>query len=106
MSDLAALALLKRDLTNEERIQFDVQMSSREKNPTTALLLSLFLGGVGVDRFYVGDTGLGVLKLFTLGGFLFWWLIDLFLISGVARRKNLRTAEEIRGAIGLMRRSG
>lgn len=51
------------------------------KNKTTALLLSIFLGGLGVDRFYLGYTGLGILKLVTAGGFGLWWLIDIILIA-------------------------
>ncbi|GHV85742.1 hypothetical protein AGMMS50230_13500 [Spirochaetia bacterium] len=44
------------------------------------LLLSAFLGGIGVDRFYVGKIGTGILKLITFGGLGVWWLIDLIMI--------------------------
>ena len=47
----------------------------------TALLLSIFLGHLGVDRFYLGLTGLGVLKLVTCGGAGVWMLIDIILIA-------------------------
>jgi TM2 domain-containing membrane protein YozV len=45
-----------------------------------ALLLSIGLGVLGVDRFYLGYHGLGLLKLITAGGCFFWWLIDMILI--------------------------
>ena len=51
------------------------------KNKTTALILSILLGELGIDRFYLGYTGLGILKLITGGGFFIWWLVDVILIA-------------------------
>jgi ribosomal protein L40E len=51
------------------------------KDWLVALLLSIFVGELGVDRFYLGYIGLGILKLVTAGGCGIWWLIDLILIA-------------------------
>lgn len=51
-----------------------------QKSYAVAILLSFFLGGLGVDRFYLGYTKLGIFKLITCGGLGIWALIDFVLI--------------------------
>ncbi|MCI6671558.1 MAG: TM2 domain-containing protein [Prevotella sp.] len=63
---------------------------SQLKDPTIALLLSIFLGYLGIDRFYLGHTGLGVAKLLTCGGFYIWHLIDIFLIMDATKERNFQ----------------
>lgn len=59
------------------------------KDPTTVLIVSIFAGSLGIDRFMIGDTGLGVGKLLTAGGCGIWWLVDLFLIQDATRQRNM-----------------
>lgn len=54
---------------------------SEKKSFTVAILLSLFAGFFGVDRFYLGCTWTGILKLITLGGLGVWALIDLIRLA-------------------------
>lgn len=51
------------------------------KDWLVSLLLSIFLGYLGIDRFYMGYVGLGIAKLLTFGGCGIWWLIDVILIA-------------------------
>ena len=62
---------------------------AQAKDPTISIILSIIVGSWGIDRIYIGDVGLGIIKLLTCGGCGIWWLIDLFLIMDATKRKNL-----------------
>ncbi len=77
--------LIRSVMTYDQLMVVYAQM----KDPTIALILSILCGYLGVDRFYIGDTGMGIGKLLTCGGAYIWWLIDIFLVMGATRDKNL-----------------
>jgi hypothetical protein len=54
--------------------------STKKVNWTVCMLVSLFLGVLGIDRFLMGHIGKGFLKMFTAGGFLVWAVIDFIRI--------------------------
>lgn len=68
--------------------QFNAIQGIQLKDPMIMLLLSLFLGGWGVDRFLLKETGLGVVKLLTCGGCGIWTIIDWFLVMNKTREFN------------------
>lgn len=65
------------------------------KDPTMVLIISIIAGGLGIDRFIIGDTGLGVGKLLTCGGLGIWHIVDLFLIMDATRQKNMEKLQQM-----------
>ena len=59
------------------------------KDPTTILIVSIVGGGLAIDRFLIGDVGLGVAKLITCSGFGIWAIVDWFIIMDITRDKNM-----------------
>lgn len=59
------------------------------KSKLTTILLGVFIGGFGADRFYLGHIWIGILKLLTLGGLGIWSIVDIVLAAtGRLRDKN------------------
>lgn len=90
-----ALMLVQEKLqTLPESQQASVQAISF-KNPIVVLILSIFFGAFGVDRFYLGDVLLGVLKLITLGGFGVWALVDIYFCFVKSKQINLDKLQSV-----------
>ena len=71
-----------------------VLSTAQFKDPTTTLIVSILAGSLGIDRFRIGDTGLGVGKLLTCGGFGIWAIIDWFMIQKATREKNMQKIQQ------------
>ncbi len=84
------LPLMRDQLESLTESQWLAVQSTSYNDPTILLIVSIFLGGLGIDRFMIGDTGLGIGKLLTCGGMGVWSIIDLFLIMGATRESNFK----------------
>ena len=82
------ILMLKEKFETIDESKMSLMYSLQFKDPITALILSLVVGGLGMDRFYIGDTGLGIAKLLTCGGCGIWTIIDYFLIMKRTKEKN------------------
>ncbi len=99
MAELGAaeLALMTKDLDDSKKMIFQSQYSSEKKDRGTATILALF----NYDRIWLGEIGIGILKLITLGLCGIWWLIDLFTAGSRSDDYNRRKAEEIVASLKL-----
>ena len=79
---------LKDKLKNIDEDKFSLISTVEFKDPTTILLVSIFLGTLGIDRFMIGDTGMGILKLLTAGLCGVMTIIDWFSISKKVKDLN------------------
>ncbi len=82
------IVYLKRKLLSADESKFDLVAGMQFKNPTVMLVISIFLGVLGIDRFMLGETGMGLLKLFTGGVCGVLAVIDWFTVCGKTKEKN------------------
>lgn len=89
------LAAIRDALLQMDDSRWAMVQTAQFKDPTTSIIVSLLAGGLGIDRFMIGDTGMGVGKLLTCGGLGIWTIIDWFLIMGATREKNMETFQAL-----------
>jgi TM2 domain-containing membrane protein YozV len=82
------IMLIKSQLEKMDDSRFTMVQSAEYKDPTTLLIISIFLGNLGVDRFMLGQTGAGIGKLLTCGGMGIWTLIDWFTVQKNTKEVN------------------
>lgn len=89
------LQAIKDKLMSLDDSKFVMLQAANLKDPTTALIISIVGGSLGIDRFFIGDTGLGIAKLLTCGGIGIWAIVDWFLIMGRTREVNMERLQRV-----------
>jgi TM2 domain-containing membrane protein YozV len=91
------LSIIRDYLVKMDDDKFFRLQTVQFKDPTLLLVISILVGGFGVDRFLLEQTGLGVAKLLTCGGLGIWAIVDWFLIMGLTRDYNFNKFLQIAG---------
>lgn len=76
-------------LAKADEAKSNAIMATQFKNPTTILIIAILIGGV--DRFMLGQVGLGIAKILTCGGCWIWWLLDIFSAKKRTYEYNMNT---------------
>ena len=82
------IVFLRQKLLEADESKFQLVSAVEFKDPTTLLLVSIFLGGLGIDRFMLGETGMGILKLLTAGCCGVLTIIDWFSVQKKTKELN------------------
>lgn len=82
------VSFIREKLLALDDSQWIILQSLNIKDPMLSLIVSIVGGHFGIDRFLIGDIGLGIGKLITCGGLGVWTVIDWFLIMDATRSKN------------------
>ncbi len=83
------LPQIRQRLVDLDDSKWPIIQTIQFQDPTISIIVSILAGALGIDRFIIGDTGLGVAKLLTCGGLGIWTIVDYFLIMGATREKNM-----------------
>ncbi len=85
-----SLPMIHDHLANLDDSKWSQLSMLQFKSTLTAIILSVLVGALGIDRFYLGHIGLGIGKLITCGGLGIWTIVDWFLIMDAAKSENYK----------------
>jgi len=88
------LQTIKEALTNLDDDKAPYVLGLELKDPSTVLIISILIGSWGIDRFMLGEAGLGVLKLLTCGGCSIWWIVDMISAQERTKEYNFNKVKE------------
>ena len=89
--DAAHIPEITRQLDTMDDLSFSAVNAANYRSPQTVMIISVLVGALGIDRFFIGDIMMGVIKLVTFGGFGILTVIDWFLIMKKTRDINYST---------------
>lgn len=77
------------------QVTTNLKRHTRPKSWIVALLLGIFLGWAGADRFYKGDIKFGCIKMITLGGAFMWWIADLYFVPKQIKQNKYKQLSKV-----------
>ena len=82
------LPVIKKRLEELDDQRMLLVNAQEYRSPVLLLVVSLLVGTLGIDRFLIGQIGLGAAKLLTCGGLGFWTVVDWFIIMDATKESN------------------
>lgn len=95
--DPASQAQIKQLLENVDESKLATIQAIPFKDPMTMMILAIVAGSLGIDRFMLGQVGLGVAKLLTCGGCGVWTIVDIFSVQQRTKDFNLNLLKQALG---------
>lgn len=89
------LPMIKEQLLKLDDSKLIYLQALELKDPTTILIISLVTSSLAIDRFMIGDVGLGIAKLLTCGGLGIWAIVDWFIIMSRTREVNFAKLQQL-----------
>jgi TM2 domain-containing membrane protein YozV len=91
------VGILKSTLDKVDESRIDALMSVELKSPMTIFLLAWFVGWLSLDRFLLGNVGVGIARILTLHGLGIWWLVDMISAMKRTREYNYNKVKNLMG---------